>query len=277
MTCIVGGQTRNPFALEYSPGGSSGGSAAAVVSNFAVVGIGTDTGGSIRIPSSFNNLIGLRPTQDLVSVQGVVPLSHSRDTVGPIVRYSADAAIVMDAIVSKEKKRQFVAPRIYGSKIPKRLRSCVLGGRFQLHVNQSKIGLMESLLGTTAGIREAVLNAVDRLETAGAVIVRMKKATITKKSLSKHKSSSFWEFADDLADYLQDRTSDTPKRNAIPSDLSTVVKVRQLKVLLRSRCIVLTNLVTAVDPERFDSKCFGKEVEVREVQTTNEFYSSIGI
>lgn len=91
------GQTRNPYDLDVNPGGSSGGTAAAVAANFAAVGMGSDTCGSIRIPAAHNNLVGLRGTQGLVSRFGVVPLSHTYDICGPIARCVEDLAIVLDA------------------------------------------------------------------------------------------------------------------------------------------------------------------------------------
>ncbi|MES2151778.1 MAG: amidase family protein [Pseudomonadota bacterium] len=92
------GATRNPYALERNPGGSSGGTAAAIAANFAAVGMGTDTCGSVRIPAAHNGLVGIRGTQGLVSRSGIIPLSHSMDIAGPIGRSVTDVAIVLDVI-----------------------------------------------------------------------------------------------------------------------------------------------------------------------------------
>lgn len=91
-----GGQTLNPYDLTRIPGGSSGGTAAAIAANFAAAGIGTDSGGSVRIPSSFNSLVGIRPTYELVSRDGIVPLVRGRDVAGPIARTVIDAALLLD-------------------------------------------------------------------------------------------------------------------------------------------------------------------------------------
>src|SRR5215212_9129845 len=96
------GQTRNPYDLDRNPGGSSGGTGAAVAANFAAGGMGSDTCGSIRIPASHNNLVGLRGTQGLSSRTGIVPLSSTQDIGGPIARTIADLAIVLDAIVGPD-------------------------------------------------------------------------------------------------------------------------------------------------------------------------------
>jgi amidase len=95
----LGGQTRNPYDPRRCPGGSSGGTGAAVAASFAAVGWGSDTCGSIRIPSAFNSLFGLRPTEGLVSRTGIVPLSHTQDVGGPLARTMRDLAIALDATV----------------------------------------------------------------------------------------------------------------------------------------------------------------------------------
>ena len=93
----LGGQTLNPYDVRRNPGGSSGGTGAAVAANFAVFGMGSDTCGSIRIPSSHNSLVGLRVTQGLTSRDGIIPLSLTQDVGGPLARSVEDIAIVMDA------------------------------------------------------------------------------------------------------------------------------------------------------------------------------------
>jgi Asp-tRNA(Asn)/Glu-tRNA(Gln) amidotransferase A subunit family amidase len=93
------GFTRNPYQLDRVPGGSSGGTGAAVAANFAAAGMGSDTCGSIRIPAALNNLVGLRATQGLLSRTGIVPLSSTQDMGGPLARSVADLALMMDALI----------------------------------------------------------------------------------------------------------------------------------------------------------------------------------
>ena len=95
----LGGQTLDPYDLTRAPGGSSGGSAVAATANFAAATLGTDTSGSIRIPSSHNNVVGLRPSLGLSSRAGIIPFGHTQDTGGPIARDVEDVAIVLDATV----------------------------------------------------------------------------------------------------------------------------------------------------------------------------------
>ncbi len=99
-----GGQTRNPYALDRSPGGSSAGSGAAVAAGLAAAAIGTETDGSISAPASMNGVVGLKPTIGLVSRDGIVPISASQDTAGPMTRTVLDAAIVLDAITGADPR-----------------------------------------------------------------------------------------------------------------------------------------------------------------------------
>jgi aspartyl-tRNA(Asn)/glutamyl-tRNA(Gln) amidotransferase subunit A len=100
------GPTRNPWDLARIPGGSSGGSAAAAAAGLCYGSIGTDTGGSIRIPASLCGIVGLKPGTGRVSAEGVVPLSPRLDFVGPLARTVADAALLLEAILVREKRER---------------------------------------------------------------------------------------------------------------------------------------------------------------------------
>jgi amidase len=97
-----GGQCKNPYALDRNPCGSSSGTGAAVSANLATVGIGTETDGSIVCPSNANGLVGLKPTVGLVSRSGIIPISHSQDTAGPMCRTVTDCAILLSAIAAPD-------------------------------------------------------------------------------------------------------------------------------------------------------------------------------
>ena len=99
----VGGQTRNPYDPSRNPGGSSGGTGAAIAASFAAIGWGSDTCGSIRIPASHHNLFGLRPTKGLSSIDGIIPLSHTQDVGGPLARTAMDLAIGLDATIGADE------------------------------------------------------------------------------------------------------------------------------------------------------------------------------
>ena len=90
-----GGQIKNPYALDRNPCGSSSGTGAAIAANLAAIGVGTETDGSIVCPSGANGLVGIKPTVGLVSRSGIIPISHSQDTAGPMARTVADAAMLL--------------------------------------------------------------------------------------------------------------------------------------------------------------------------------------
>ena len=162
------GQTRNPYALDRNPGGSSGGTGAAIAANFAAVGMGSDTCGSIRIPASHNSLVGIRGTLGLASRTGIIPLSSTQDIGGPIARTVTDLAIVLDATVGYDPADPQTASSI--GNIPKSytdfLQLTALRG--------ARIGLLTALLGTDpadAEVASVVRAAVDQMKGQGAEIV----------------------------------------------------------------------------------------------------------
>src|SRR5436190_7863555 len=93
-----GGQTKNPYALDRNTSGSSSGSGAAAAANLCAIAVGTETDGSIVSPSSVNGLVGIKPTVGLVSRSGIIPISHSQDTAGPMGRTVRDVAILLGAM-----------------------------------------------------------------------------------------------------------------------------------------------------------------------------------
>ena len=104
INSIISGFARNPYNTAFATGGSSGGTGAAIAASFGVVGIGSDTGGSVRMPAAHNALVGLRPTVGAVSRTGIVPNISIRDTAGPMARTVADMAILLDVIVGPDPK-----------------------------------------------------------------------------------------------------------------------------------------------------------------------------
>jgi amidase len=99
-----GGQVRNPYMLDRNPCGSSSGTGAAIAANLAAAGVGTETDGSIVCPSSVNGLVGIKPTVGLVSRSGIIPISASQDTAGPMTRTVADAAVLLSAMVGLDRQ-----------------------------------------------------------------------------------------------------------------------------------------------------------------------------
>ncbi len=99
-----GGQTRNPYALDRNPCGSSSGSGVAVAANLCAAAIGTETNGSIMCPSSINGIVGIKPTVGLIGRSGIIPISHTQDTAGPMTRTVADAAVLLGALTGVDSR-----------------------------------------------------------------------------------------------------------------------------------------------------------------------------
>lgn len=153
----LGGQTRNPYDQQRHPGGSSGGTGAAVAAAFAPVGMGTDTCGSIRIPAAHNNLVGLRPTLGLSSRDGISPLAGTQDVAGPIGTSVRDVALVLDATAGYDPKDPVTAQsqgKIPHSYLPALRKSALKGKRIGLFTDYFATGT-QAEQATTALVRKA--------------------------------------------------------------------------------------------------------------------------
>ena len=160
------GVTRNPVDLDRVPGGSSGGSAAAVGGRQAPLGIGTDTGGSIRQPAAFCGIVGVKPTYGLVSRFGLVAFGSSLDQVGPMARSVADAAALYEAIAGHDPRDATSIPED-----PPPARPALDRG-----VEGLRIGVITSFLegeGVEPGVRARCAEAIERLSALGADVVEV--------------------------------------------------------------------------------------------------------
>jgi amidase len=158
----LGGQTLNPYDTTRNPGGSSGGTAVAVTANFAAAGLGTDTCGSIRVPAAHTNLYGLRPTFGLSSRSGVMPLSFTEDTVGPMARSVIDLAILLDATAGFDPDDPTTVPT--AEHYARAVDPGGLAGR--------RIGVLEVLFeGAHPGVTVATRSALDEMAAHGADVV----------------------------------------------------------------------------------------------------------
>jgi amidase len=161
----AGGQTRNPYALDRSPCGSSSGTAVAVAANLVAVGIGTETDGSILCPAAVNGLVGLKPTVGLVSRSGIVPVSPSQDTAGPMTRNVEDAALLLAAIAGRDVDDPATSESgaLRAFDFAERLHGGSLRG--------TRIGLLRDRLGISAEVAAATERAVAAMREAGATVV----------------------------------------------------------------------------------------------------------
>ncbi len=164
----LGGQTRNPYDLARTPGGSSGGTAAAVAASFAMGGMASDTCGSIRIPAANNNLFGLRGTLGLSSRTGIIPLSHTQDIGGPLARTVTDLALLLDATVGDDPADAITAGG--RDRRPKSFRDGLSAGALK----GTRIGVLKNLFGAApedAEVSGIVRKALDEMKAQGAEIV----------------------------------------------------------------------------------------------------------
>ena len=160
-----GGQCRNPYVLDRNPCGSSSGSGVAVSANLTTVAIGTETDGSIVCPSSANGVVGIKPTVGLVSRAGIIPISHSQDTAGPMARTVRDAAIVLGVIAGADPRDPATAVgEVRGVRdyVPFLDADGLRGVR---------LGVARRFLGFHDGVDALIDAALDRMRAAGAVIV----------------------------------------------------------------------------------------------------------
>lgn len=195
------GQTRNPYDPSRAPGGSSGGTGAAIAAELAAIGMGSDTCGSIRIPAANNNLFGLRVTQGLSSRDGIVPLALTQDVGGPIARSVVDLALVLDATVGPDPADPETA--VSAGRIPETytafLREDALEG--------ARLGMWNPFLledGPTAPVTEVVRRAASLMETYGAELIELDGTELADLGdVLGGASVIYYEFKFNLRDYLE--------------------------------------------------------------------------
>ena len=164
----LGGQTRNPYDLTRTPGGSSGGTGAAVAANFCVAGTGSDTVNSIRSPASANALVGIRPTKGLLSRAGIIPVSETQDAIGPIARTVADAARILEVMAGYDANDPSTAWSVGYAP-----------GGYTAHLGidglkGARLGVLKIMFGTAPQHQEVnavMARAISAIQKAGAAIV----------------------------------------------------------------------------------------------------------
>ena len=162
-----GGQTKNPYILDRNPCGSSSGSGAAVAANLCSVAIGTETNGSIACPSSINGIVGIKPTVGLLSRSGIIPISHTQDTAGPMARTVKDAAIMLGALTGEDPS-DTITLQSKGRSHTDYTSFLDANG-----LNAKRIGVEKSMLKKHESIDKLLLEALDRMKSRGATIVEV--------------------------------------------------------------------------------------------------------
>jgi amidase len=160
-----GGQTHNPYALDRNPCGSSSGSGASVAANLCAVAVGTETDGSIVCPSSANSVVGIKPTVGLVSRAGIIPISQTQDTAGPMARTVTDAAILLGALAGVDE-RDAVTKESRGKGFKDYTQFLKLDG-----LKGARIGVARKFFGFNDRVDKLMEDAISEMKRQGAVIV----------------------------------------------------------------------------------------------------------
>jgi amidase len=194
-----GGQTRNPYVLDRNPCGSSSGTGAAISANLAAVGIGTETDGSIICPSSICGLVGIKPTVGLVSRSGIIPISATQDTAGPMARTVADAAVLLSVLVGEDPRDAATSSR------PASSATDYVAALDRRALSGARIGVARNMAGFHPGVDAVFEQAIAALRAAGAVIVDPADVPTVNKTDDPELVVLLYEFKDGLNRYLASR------------------------------------------------------------------------
>jgi len=205
----AGGQTRNPYSTDRTPCGSSSGSGVAVAANLCSVAIGTETDGSIVCPSGINGIVGIKPTIGLVSRSGIIPISHTQDTAGPMARTVSEAALLLTFITGKDKFDKVTNKAQHNINYINYLKKDGLKGK--------RIGVARQFCGFHEGVDKIIEESIKAIKNAGGIIIDNVKFENMDKIDKNEFTVLLCEFKDDLNNYL--------KSSNAPSNANTLAKL----------------------------------------------------
>jgi len=196
-----GGQTRNPYILDRNPCGSSSGTGAAIASNLAAAGIGTETDGSIVCPASICGIVGIKPTVGLLSRSGIIPIAHSQDTAGPMTRTVADAAMLLSAMTGVDTRDSATAQNVRNARrdYESFLTADGLKGK--------RIGVARDFWGKRPEVDAVTNTALETIKAGGAALFDVKFPTLSEFGEAEFEVLLF-EFKTDLEKYLNERKAE---------------------------------------------------------------------
>jgi amidase len=200
-----GGQTRNPYALDRNPCGSSSGAGAAIAADLALLAVGTETDGSITCPASVNGLVGIKPTVGLVSRSGVIPIAASQDTAGPLARTVTDAAVLLGVLAGYDPDDPATAA-LAGHPPPdyrRALDAAALSG--------VRIGVLRHYAGFHEEVDALFEHALAVLHAHGAVLVDPAEITTAEQLDADEQVVLAYEFKDGINRYLATRQGGGPR------------------------------------------------------------------
>ncbi|PWT80764.1 MAG: amidase [Acidobacteria bacterium] len=191
-----GGQTKNPYALDRNPCGSSSGSGAAAAANLCAAAVGTETDGSVVCPSSANGLVGIKPTLGLISRSGIIPIAHSQDTAGPMARTVTDAVILLSALTGVDPNDKATTRSAGKASLDYRqfLKKDGLRG--------ARLGIARKYFGFNDRVDKLMNGLIDEMKRMGAVIVDPADIPTSGKFDASELEVLLFEFKADLNAYL---------------------------------------------------------------------------
>lgn len=191
-----GGQTKNPYILDRNPCGSSAGSGVSVSANLTMIAIGTETNGSIVCPSTVNGVVGIKPTVGLISRSGIIPISYTQDTPGPMTRTLRDAVYALDAMIGIDEKdaKTIESKGKTETTYAKFLKDGSLAGK--------KIGLYKSPMGRDKKVDSIMYKAIEDLKQLGAEIIDIDEISVNGVG-AKSFEIMLYEFKDGLNAYFK--------------------------------------------------------------------------
>ena len=194
-----GGQTKNPYVLDRNPCGSSSGTGAAISSNLALLGVGTETDGSVVCPAAMCGIVGIKPTLGLISRAGIIPISHTQDTAGPMARTVRDAALLLGALVGIDP-RDPITQESDGKSFSDYTRFCDING-----LRGARVGIARQYFTIGPAVTAVMEECIALMKQAGAVVVD----PVEFPTLEPWRDSEFtvllYEFKADLNAYLAAR------------------------------------------------------------------------
>jgi Asp-tRNA(Asn)/Glu-tRNA(Gln) amidotransferase A subunit family amidase len=251
----LGGQTINPYDSSRTPGGSSGGTGAAVAASFSVFGTGTDTVNSLRSPASANSLWSLRPTRGLVSRAGIIPISYTQDVIGPIARCVEDVATAITVMAgigydADDNATASVPAGIQGADYVAPLTTGSLKGL--------RFGLLEGFFNRTASnettpVNDAMREHVAKLRGAGATIVSINETIYNASAILAASDVQRYEYREELTKYLQKPTLS----GTHPNSTNELYASDKFLVLPSGYEYVTTSLVSSTSNATYNSMLAG--------------------
>jgi amidase len=194
-----GGLTKNPYALDRNCSGSSSGSGAAAAANLCAVAVGTETDGSVVSPSSLNGLVGIKPTVGLLSRAGIIPISHSQDTAGPMTRTVRDAAILLGAMTGIDSEDAYTKES-KGKSHKDYTKFLDVNG-----LKGTRIGVFRQYFGFLPQVDEIMEKSLEVLKKRGAILIDPVKMDTLEKFGSTENTVLMYELKADMAAYLKHR------------------------------------------------------------------------